>query len=184
MIENKHLIRSILQFLIMLFQPTPHSTPLSSQRKTQITNAHHIRDILLRQEHPLRAMLVTEDIPAQSAMMLSLPKRMHQRQKLYVALHIRALLHDIIRDPRSYIPSHPIPAVTRLLRLERIEKQRETELTDVGRRVTVEIKQPSAVIFAVPALADGAEMRRGLQNRLRAHREVAQTFPRFSHRCR
>ena len=82
----------------MLFQPTPNPTPLSSQRKTQITNTHHIRYILL--------MLVTEDIPAQSAMMLSLPKRMQQRQKLHIALHIGALLHDIIRNPRCYITSH------------------------------------------------------------------------------
>ena len=105
-VENKHYTRSILQFLIMLFQPTPNPTPLSSQRKTQITNTHHIRYILLRQEHPLRAMLVTEDIPAQPAMMLSLPKRMQQRQKLHIALHICALLHDIIRNPRCYITSH------------------------------------------------------------------------------
>lgn len=38
------------------------------------------------------------------------------------------------------------------------------------------------MIFAVPAFADGAEMRRGFQNRLRAHGEVAEMISRFSHR--
>ena len=47
-------------------------------------------------------MLVTEDIPAQSAMMLPLAKRMEQREKLHVALHVRALLHEVIRNPGCY----------------------------------------------------------------------------------
>lgn len=60
----------------MLLQSTPNSFPTFSQRKAQITHTHHIQNILLWKEHALRAMLITENIPTQSAVMFALPKRM------------------------------------------------------------------------------------------------------------
>ena len=60
-----------------------------------------------------------------------------------------------------------------------MKKERKAELADVGGRRVFEKEQPSAMVFAVPSLADRAEVRRGFQNRLRAEREVAEGVPRF-----